>query len=136
MVDPHLSMEEDYFLPSVDEKEYLKWLALTRVKGLGCAGFKRIADHFSDPRLVFSASEKELCEVPGLDREAIEGLLTFSGWEEVSNEIRSVFEAEARIVPFNAPNYPARLRTIADPPPFLYVRGELLERDERAVAVV
>lgn len=119
-----------------DEVEYLGWLALARVKGLGCASFKRVADHFDDPRQVFSVSEKELSEVPGLDREAIRGLLTFSKWEEVNSEIQRVFEAGARIVPFNAPGYPARLRMIADPPPFLYLRGELLGEDEKAVAVV
>ncbi len=120
----------------LDEQEYVEWVALTRVKGLGCATFKKVADHFQDPRRAFSASEKELCEVPGLDREAIKGFLTFSGWDEASREIHRVFDAGARIVPFGAPSYPSRLRMIADPPPFLYLRGELPEEDERTIAVV
>ncbi len=32
--------------------------------------------------------------------------------------------------------YPQRLRTIADPPPILYVKGTLLKEDEAAVAIV
>lgn len=136
MVDPCLSTDEDFPLPLQDEEECVPWLALARVKGMGCASFKRVADHFSDPRRAFSASEKELAQVPGLDRGAVEGLLTFSGWDEVRKEISRAFEVGARIVPFNAPNYPARLRMIPDPPPFLYIKGEIREGDEKAVAIV
>ena len=66
---------EGYSLPSLDEKEHAPWLALARVKGLGCVGFKKLAEHFGDPRRAFSASERELAQVQGLDKEAIEGLL-------------------------------------------------------------
>jgi len=123
-------------LPSLDEKEHAPWLALARVKGLGCVGFKKLADHFGDPRRAFSASERELAQVQGLDKEAIEGLLGFSAWEEVKREIDRIADAGARIIPFSGPGYPARLRMIADPPPFLYIKGEMRDEDTRAVAVV
>lgn len=131
-----ISVDEGCSLPSLDEKEYAPWLALARVKGLGCASFKRVADHFVDPRRAFSASERELAEVPGLDRAAIEGLLTFSEWDEVRKEIHQISESGVRILSFTDSNYPARLRMIPDPPPFLYCKGEIREGDEKAVAVV
>jgi len=123
-------------LPAADEKEYAPWLALARVKGLGCARFKRVAEHFSDPTQVFYVSEGELTGVPGLDKSAIEGLRNFSEWDEVRKELRRAVEFGSRILPFNASNYPARLRLIPDPPPFVYVKGEVREEDEKAVAVV
>lgn len=123
-------------LSTAHESEYAPWLALARVKGLGCASFKRLVDFFGDPRRAFSVSESELAQVPGLDRVALEGILSFSDWDEVEKELRRVREGAAEIVPFDAPSYPARLRMIADPPPFLYVKGELRAEDERAVAVV
>lgn len=123
-------------MPSWDEKKYALWLALAQVKGLGGASFKRVAGHFKDPTQAFSASERELAQIPGLDRVAIEGLLTFSQWDEVREEIRLISEAGARILPFTDNHYPARLRMIPDPPPFLYIKGELREEDEKAVAVV
>lgn len=122
--------------PSLDEREHLPWIALTRVHGLGCTGFKRVADHLGDPRQVFWLSEKELGQVPGLDRQAIEGILSFSNWNEVREEMGRIFEAGVRIVPFSDANYPPRLRMIPDPPPFLYVKGEIRDGDENAVAVV
>jgi DNA processing protein len=120
----------------VDEKEYAPWLALARVKGLGCASFKRVAEHFGDPTRVFYVSERELTRVPGLDKSAIDGLRNFSEWDDVRKELRRAVEFGSRILPFNAPNYPARLRLIPDPPPFVYVRGEVRAEDEKAVAVV
>jgi DNA processing protein len=136
MVEPLIATDDGISMPLLDKKKFASWLALSRVKGLGCASFKKLADHFGDPTRAFSASALELAEVPGLDREAIEGLLYFSAWDEVGKEIDRTGEAGARIVPFNDPNYPSRLRMISDPPPFLYITGEIQKEDEKAVAVV
>jgi DNA processing protein len=119
-----------------DHSQYAPWLALTRVKGLGCVGFKKLASHFADPTESLSATAAELSEIEGLDRNVIEGLLAFRQWDEVEREVRRAKEAGARIIPFGSTMYPSRLRTIADPPPYLYVKGEIREQDEKAVAVV
>ena len=118
------------------ESEYAPWLALARVRGLGCASFKKLADFFGDPIRALSASQQTLAQVPGLDRVAIEGLLGFSEWDEVELEIERSVKAAASILPYAGRSYPARLKMIPDPPPFLYVKGELREEDEKAVAVV
>ena len=112
------------------------WLALARVPGLGPASFKKLADHFADPTRALSASEAELRVVPGLERPAIDGLRSFAGWDDVRRELEKVAAAGASIITYTAPGYPARLRTIADPPPFLYARGELDGADEKIIAVV
>src|SRR5712692_7039580 len=136
MIEPLRETSEEFALPELEENQYAPWLALARVKGLGCAGFKKVADHFGDPRKVFSASRKELAQVDGLDKRAIQGLLTFSEWEEVGKELERAVEAGVGIVSYADRIYPARLRLISDPPPFLYVKGELKEQDGNAVAVV
>jgi len=123
-------------LSTKDEEIALGWLALARVKGLGCASFKRLAEHFGDPRLALSASHDELAQVQGLDQDAAQGLASFSDWAEVRKELKRALATGARLVPFGASDYPARLRTIADPPPVLYVRGEMREEDSKAVAIV
>lgn len=136
MVEARVNFPAEPSLPAVAEKEYARWLAFVRIKGLGCAGFKRLAEYFGDPTRAVGASGEELAQIPGLDREAIAGLQSFDGWRGVEEEVHRVLEAGARIVPFNAREYPSRLRSLPDPPPFLYVRGELRAEDERAVAVV
>jgi DNA processing protein len=113
-----------------------RWLALGRVKGLGSVGFKKLAIAFADPTEAFSASPAELEHVEGLHRDAIDGLVHFSDWVAVEDELRRTRDAGVEIVEFTAPEYPARLRLIADPPPLLYVKGALRPEDERAVAIV
>src|SRR5215468_6048226 len=112
------------------------WLALGRVRGLGPTTFKKLADFFDDPTRALSASAETLARVPGLDRPVAEGLLRFSEWDEIEKEMTRAAAAGASIVPYASPLYPARLKAIADPPPLLYVKGELAGSDERAVAIV
>lgn len=112
------------------------WLALARVKGLGAVSFKKLTARFVDPTAAFSAALTELEQVEGLHRDTIDGIVAFSDWAEVDEEIERARDAGIAIVPFTNPNYPARLRTIADPPPFLYVKGNILTDDDKAVAIV
>jgi len=121
---------------SADEQELLCWLALIRVEGLGCASAKKIAEHFASIREAFAASEKQLRAIAGLDQRAIQGLLAFSDWAGAEKELSRIRETGAAILPITATAYPERLRQIPDPPPFLYLRGEIQARDQKAVAVV
>jgi DNA processing protein len=118
------------------EAEAASSLALARVRGLGCVGFKKLADFFGDPSRALTASAATLAQVPDLDRDAIEGLRSFSDWDEVRKELERSTQAGAAILSYARGAYPARLKTIADPPPLLYVKGELRVEDERALAVV
>ena len=136
MVEPSLTLAKGY--PSVwsVRDEFAPWLALARVRGLGCVGFKKLASSFADPTEAFFASSTALEQVEGLHREAIDGLVNFSGWAAVDDELRRVRDAGVEIVRFTSPEYPARLRMIADPPPFLYIKGALNAEDDKAVAIV
>lgn len=117
-------------------EERALWIALSRVKGLGGVSFKKLTAHFADPTAAFGATAQELEQVEGLDKDVVQGLLNFSEWKEVAEEIRRVEDAGAAIVSFTEPAYPARLRMIPDPPPFLYVKGEFRADDEKAIAIV
>jgi DNA processing protein len=136
MIDASISFAKKTALDIRPEGEYARWIGLSRVKGLGCVNFKKLATHFADPTQAFSASAAELAEVPELDRDVIDALLNFSEWNEVGEELRRIERAGATIVAFGDPKYPARLRTIADPPPVLYVKGEIRSDDDKAVAVI
>ena len=51
-------------------------------------------------------------------------------------EAERVRQLGASLVTIRSPQYPANLRQISDPPSLLFVRGSLLPRDERCVAIV
>jgi DNA processing protein len=136
MIQAPVSFGKESSLSAPSQKNYAPWIAFGRVKGLGGVSFKRLAAYFADPTRVFSASAKELRQVPGLDEPVIDALMNFSEWHQVETEVRRIREAGVSIVPFTDANYPARLRMIADPPPLLYVKGEIRPDDEKAVGVV
>ena len=123
-------------LSKPDHSELALWLALTRIKGLGCISFKKLASHFADPTQSLSATAAELSAIEGIDRKAVDGLLAFTQWDEVEQEVQRAEEAGVKIIPFGSGIYPARLRSIADPPPCLYVKGEIRREDDKAVAVI
>jgi len=136
MIQASLSFEKGLQLSVSSRHVNAPWLALARVKGLGAVSFKKLATRFVDPTAAFSAALTELEQVEGLHRDTIDGIVAFSDWAEVDEEIERARDAGIAIVPFTNPNYPARLRTIADPPPFLYVKGNILTDDDKAVAIV
>ena len=136
MIQASLSFEKGLQLSVSSRHVNAPWLALARVKGLGAVSFKKLTTRFVDPTAAFSAARTELEQVEGLHRDAIDGIVAFSDWAEIDEEIERARDAGIAIVPFTNPNYPARLRTIADPPPFLYVKGNILTDDDKAVAIV
>ena len=136
VIDAALSFGREYVLPKVVETNLARWVALSRIPGLGCVGFKKLAGHFEDPTEALSVSRTALAEIEGLDQQAIDGLCNFSAWDEAEKEIVKADRAGVKIVPFTDSNYPARLRMITDPPPLLYLKGEIRQEDEKAVAIV
>jgi DNA processing protein len=117
-------------------KEYARWIALSEVRGLGGVAFKRLSAHFADPTDALTAPASELARVPGLGKEAIEGLLCVREWPQAEDRARRILASGVRILRFVDSEYPSRLRAIADPPALLYVKGTLTAADEMAVAVV
>ncbi len=122
--------------PPDESRRDLAWLAFGEIPGLGCVGFRRIAEAFADPTDAFFGGRGRLREIAGLSRPAVEGLLAFSAWDRLAAEMRRVREAGVRLVPYTDPAYPERLRAIHDPPPVLYVQGSPEAAGYASVGVV
>jgi len=136
MIQPSLSIAEGIQSTVAMQDDHAPWLALARVKGLGCVGFKKLATRFGDPTKAFVAAPSELAGIDGLQREAIDGLVGFSQWAEVDNDLKLIRSAGITLLRYTDTEYPERLRAIADPPPLLYVKGAFAAHDDRAIAIV
>lgn len=118
----------------VDEIFY--WLALNFVPGIGSVLFRRLIDRFRTPEAVFRASEKELLKVEGVSRNLILEIQKGPPEKRVIKELTLLEEIGARLLTLHHELYPKRLKEIYDPPPLLYLRGDLKKEDELAVAIV
>jgi DNA processing protein len=118
-------------------EEWHSWLALARIPGVGTKTYLRLIRHFGSPMAVFEARPEQLKAVP--DLRSLQLPLQLHPKEirsEVERELSVMENAGARLVTIKDDKYPANLRKIEDPPPFLYVKGELQRSDDLAVAIV
>ena len=118
---------------SLDERIY--WVLLSMVKQIGPARFNRLVEHFGSAEAAWHASLLDLAAV-GLGRRAVESLGTLRGTLDPAAEWRRLERAGVSVMILDDPAYPGALREIADPPPVLYVRGEITPADDWAIAVV
>ncbi len=117
----------------MDPKAY--WVGLSLVPGIGPAKFRRLVESLGSPEAAWKARPALLAEV-GLDRRTIEALVAARVRVDLEREMEKLQRLEVTMLTLEDPDYPRPLRNIADPPPVLYLRGELLPGDELAVAVV
>jgi DNA processing protein len=112
------------------------WLALSLVPGVGSTLFKRLLERFKTPEAVFRAPAKELLTVEGLGEKVAQAIRKGPFEKGVERELTLLEKVGGRVVTSGEENYPKRLKDIYDPPPVLYVRGEIKKEDELAISIV
>jgi DNA processing protein len=112
------------------------WIALNNVPGVGKVFYKRLILRFGCPDEVFRAPEIELMRIEGARPAAVKAIKEFNGWDKAGDELARTEKCGAGIITYADKEYPANLREIHDPPPYLYVRGTLRADDKVAVAMV
>ena len=118
------------------ESKVSDWLALSFIDGLGAKGCLSLIRKFHSPDMVFNASIRDLEKVGGLKPKVIKQLKEGNQSARVKKEIELMSKHRVTLVSFLDENYPSHLLNIYDPPPFLYVKGELKKEDKVAIAVV
>lgn len=111
------------------------WVLLSMVSQVGPARFKRLLEVFGEPEAAWKAGPRALAEA-GLDRRAIEGLAELRAKLDPAEVWGRIQRLGVTVLTLDDPAYPEHLGHISDPPPVLYLRGELLPADRWAVAVV
>jgi len=118
-------------MPDADSLRY--WLALLHAPGVGAIRFLRILEHEPDLPRFFAdcgASCNELNIPPRLSR-----YLGKPDWRAVDTALAWAENTHCHIISLFDPRYPALLKEIPDPPPILFVRGDvdLLTRPQLAI---
>jgi DNA processing protein len=110
-------------------EQYLGWLALALTPGLGARMAGKLLREMGSPDAIFNASLTEL-EAHRLPAAVAQALHTRQPLSAAAKELAQAQAAGVRLLTWDEPEYPQRLREIYDPPPLLYIRGnvELLNR--------
>lgn len=117
----------------ISELKY--WIAFSRIRRIGRARVAMLEGYFGSLSAAWGASSTELRQA-GLDRRTATNAA--KAWNSIDPdaEIERVQKANVTALTWHDEEYPPRLKEIYDKPPVLYVKGEILPEDERAVAVV
>ncbi len=111
------------------------WVALSFVRGIGAVRLRRLLEVFGGARQAWEAPEEALLE-SGLPAGVCRNLLELRSRLDVSATWEKILAQGIRVLTWMDEDYPERLQAIEQPPPVLYVRGEILPEDAWAVAVV
>ncbi|MFC1836624.1 DNA-processing protein DprA [Thermodesulfobacteriota bacterium] len=113
------------------------WLALERIPRVGPLSIARLLEAFGSPREAMKADAKQIRARTGLSENlasAIAGSVPRE--KEILNDIETLHRLGAKLLTRWDEKYPTNLRDIYDPPALLFVRGEIIEADTKAVAMV
>lgn len=118
----------------METDRYLGWLALALTPGLGARMAGKLLSAFGSPDAVFSASLTAL-EAERLPSAVAQAIHSQRPLSDAARELAQAQTAGCRLLTWDEPEYPARLREIYDPPPLLYVYGnaELLRKHPIAI---
>ena len=111
-------------------------VALSIVPGIGSVLNKKLIDYFKTAESVFKASFKELMTVEGIGTQTALAIKNFNKGDLVQERLLTARRKDVQILTLENKSYPCNLLEIDNPPPVLYVKGELKRDDQLAVAVV
>ncbi|MFZ5562583.1 MAG: DNA-processing protein DprA, partial [Thermodesulfobacteriota bacterium] len=105
------------------------------VPGVGNHLFKRLIDRFGAPEKVLAASRAELLSVPGISEPVVSAIRSCKTPDGIDKVLDTCARKAISVITLTDPDYPALLREIPDPPPYLYIMGRLAP-DAACVSVV
>lgn len=117
----------------MEDKRY--WIGFTLVKGIGAVRFQRLLERFGNAESAWRAAPAELAEA-GLSLKLIERVVAVREKVDLSQIWEQTRSKRIQVLTWLDEAYPQRLKEIEQPPPVLYLRGELLPEDTWAVSIV
>ena len=110
------------------------WLAMIRAPQIGPATFYSLLRQFTEPEAVFKASRPTL-EKLGLRPDTV-AYLREPDWEQIDADLNWLDQPGAQILLPNDSDYPPLLKAIPDPPPLLFVLGDVAALGQKQLAMV
>ncbi len=116
-------------------RETKYWVGLSLIPGLGPVRFGQLEKYFGSLENAWSAGAGELTN-SGIGAASVAAITTLRAKISLDAEIEKCERYGISVFTVHDEGYPARLKEIHDPPPVLFLRGEIWPQDEWCVAVV
>ncbi len=111
------------------------WVGFNLVKGIGAARVRLLLEAFGDAETAWHASAADL-EAAGLHTRLVETILRVRASGNLERTWETIQKQAITVLTWEDDGYPRRLSEIDQPPPVLYLHGQIEEADAWAIAVV
>jgi len=115
--------------------DYVGWLALALTPGLGARTAGKLLREFGSPDEIFNASLTGL-EAQHLPAAVVQAIHSRRPLSDAAKELAQAQAAGCKLLTWDEPEYPTRLREIYDPPPLLYVKGNIGLLSRHLISIV
>ncbi len=112
------------------------WLKLVNAEGIGPKTLLKLLDRFNSPENIMGASVKELTRVNGIGFKTAEKIAKTRDDFDSDKELETAEKHGVKIINLPDPGYPTLLKKIYDPPPVLYIKGDICKSDNLSIAIV
>ncbi len=114
----------------------LHQIALTFIKSIGPVTAKNLLAYCGSAEAVFSASKKQLLQIPGIGAKTVDAILATDALVRAEQELTFVQKHGIEVLFFSEPNYPKRLKNCYDAPILLYFKGNVDLNQQRIISIV
>lgn len=117
-----------------DLTEKLSWIGLGNIPGLGSQGYCQLLKAFGTPEQIYSTHIKQLSQVvkPAIAQEIAKGFDP----DAHQASLQWLSQQHNHLITLADETYPKSLLQIADPPPYLYAKGNIALLNQPAIAIV
>ena len=111
------------------------WLALLFAPGLGVIKINKLIEHYGSPKNVIE-NHLPMITASGFLTSATIDYLKHPDWNLIEKNIRWSEAANHHIIPVKSPHYPQQLKEIPDPPPVLFINGNVNLLAQNQIAII
>jgi len=111
------------------------WVAFNHIRGVGSARVQRMLKAFGSLQAAWDAPRQRLLEA-GLDERTVAAIAGERPVIDPQTLLDRCAAIGLKVLVWDDPEYPPRLKELPMPPPVLYARGAVTEADGLAVAIV
>ncbi len=117
------------------EKHQRYWLGLHLIPNFGIVKLSQLLAYFESVEALWLEPEASLMRLE-LPRLLLQQFCAGRRDIDLDRELDKVAQAGGRLITLDDEAYPQLLRSLADKPPLLYVRGQLQQQEDKCLAVV
>ena len=119
----------------MNNKDLKYWIGFSFIPGIGRVRLGQIENYFGSLEKAWEAPSAELKKAH-LDDSVIRTVTSWRPRLSLDEEMEKMKRGGVQALTWHDEKYPARLKEIYDYPPIIYVKGEILPKDEWCLAVV